>query len=249
MDQMKTGKFIADMRKAQGLTQKELAEKLGMSDKTISKWECGNGMPDNSIMIELCDILHINVNELLSGERLSSENYSQKAEENIMNLIQNTDATERNSKRSFITSLVGVIALIIAIGFIVIISGGMADISWFMDLPSLIIIAGTSLLMLLATGMLKDFFHAFRYFYRTDDTVTKQQLIKSYTAIKLAMLTTMLSGILGVITPFIVILHGMSDLSTLGPNISVMCICVFYSATIDLLLLPIAFRLKAKINE
>ena len=115
MDQMKTGKFIADMRKTQGLTQKELAEKLGLSDKTISKWECGNGMPDNSIMLELCDILHISVNELLSGERLSSENYSQKAEENIMNLIQNTDATERNNKRSFISTLVGVMALILVI--------------------------------------------------------------------------------------------------------------------------------------
>lgn len=249
MDQMKTGKFIADMRKAQGLTQKELAEKLGLSDKTISKWECGNGMPDNSIMLELCDILHISVNELLSGERLSSENYSQKAEENIMNLIQNTDANERNNKRSFISTLVGVMALILVIWFIIITSGGMAGILWFADFTSLVIIMGTSIIMLLSTGTMKDFCYAFRYFCKTDATVSKQELIKSYAAIKLVMLTTMLGGILGVITPFIVVLHSMDSPYSLGPNISVMCICIFYSAIIDLLLLPIAFRLKAKITE
>ena len=70
MDQIKIGKFIAEMRKEQNMTQKQLAELLNISDKTISKWECGKGMPDNSILLELCEALHINVNELLSGEKI-----------------------------------------------------------------------------------------------------------------------------------------------------------------------------------
>ena len=67
MDQIKTGKFIADMRKEQSLTQKELAERLNVSDKLISKWETGRGLPDVTVMGALCEVLRINVNELLSG--------------------------------------------------------------------------------------------------------------------------------------------------------------------------------------
>ena len=75
MDQIKIGKFIAEMRKEQGITQKGLAEKLEISDKTVSKWECGNGLPEISLMMPLCEVLGINVNELLSGEKLSENDY------------------------------------------------------------------------------------------------------------------------------------------------------------------------------
>ena len=88
MDQIKIGKFIAEMRKEQNLTQIDLAEKLGISNKTVSKWECGNGMPDYALVESLCEVLNINVNELLSGERLPSKEYNKKAEENMMSLIQ-----------------------------------------------------------------------------------------------------------------------------------------------------------------
>ena len=88
MNQVKIGKFIAEMRKEQNLTQKQLADKLGISDRTISKWECGKGMPDVGLMIPLCEEIKINVNELLSGERLSENHYSKRAEENMMRLIE-----------------------------------------------------------------------------------------------------------------------------------------------------------------
>ena len=81
MNQIKIGKFIADCRKQVNLTQMQLAEKLGITDKAISKWERGISMPDTSIMLELCDILHISVNELLCGEKISMENNNQKNEE------------------------------------------------------------------------------------------------------------------------------------------------------------------------
>jgi len=81
MDQVKIGKFIASCRKEQGMTQAVLADKLGISDRAVSKWETGKSMPDSSIMLELCGYLQINVNELLSGERISMENYDKKAEE------------------------------------------------------------------------------------------------------------------------------------------------------------------------
>ena len=80
MDQMKIGKFIASCRKEQGMTQAVLAEKLGISDRAISKWETGKSMPDSGIMLDLCELLKINVNELLSGERIMAEAYDKRAE-------------------------------------------------------------------------------------------------------------------------------------------------------------------------
>ena len=86
MDQIKVGKFIAACRKEQGMTQANLAEKLGISDRAVSKWETGKSMPDSGIMLELCELLKINVNELLSGERIMAESYDKRAEENLLEM-------------------------------------------------------------------------------------------------------------------------------------------------------------------
>ena len=88
MDQTKIGKFIAECRKKVNLTQMQLAEKIGITDKAISKWERGMAMPDSSIMLELCDILNISVNELLSGEKISMENNSQKNEQLLLDMAK-----------------------------------------------------------------------------------------------------------------------------------------------------------------
>ena len=88
MDQIKIGKFIAEQRKSVGLTQMQLAERLNITDKAISKWERGLSMPDTSIMLELCDILKINVNELLSGEKICMENNSKKNEQLLLDMAK-----------------------------------------------------------------------------------------------------------------------------------------------------------------
>ena len=86
MDQEKIGRFIASCRKECGYTQASLGEKLGITDRAVSKWERGKSMPDASIMLELCDLLGISVNELLTGEHITMENYKEKAEENMLEL-------------------------------------------------------------------------------------------------------------------------------------------------------------------
>ena len=88
MDQIKIGKFIAECRKNANLTQLQLSEKLGITDKAISKWERGISMPDTSIMLELCDILGISVNELLSGEKIQMENNDQKNEQLLLEMAK-----------------------------------------------------------------------------------------------------------------------------------------------------------------
>ena len=88
MDQIKIGRFIAERRKKASLTQMQLAEKLGITDKAISKWERGVAMPDTSIMLKLCDILGISVNELLSGEKIDMENNNQKNEQLFLEMAK-----------------------------------------------------------------------------------------------------------------------------------------------------------------
>ena len=88
MNQIKIGRFIAECRKQANLTQMQLAEKLGITDKAVSKWERGVAMPDTSIMLELCDILGISVNELLSGEKINMEHNNQKNEQLLLDMAK-----------------------------------------------------------------------------------------------------------------------------------------------------------------
>ena len=91
MNQIKIGKFIASCRKEQGMTQANLAEKLGITDRAVSKWENGKSMPDSGIRLELCELLKINVNELLSGEKIDMNNCEEKTEENLQQVLNRVE--------------------------------------------------------------------------------------------------------------------------------------------------------------
>ena len=131
MDQIKIGKFIAECRKNVNLTQMQLSEKLGITDKAISKWERGISMPDTSIMLELCDILKISVNELLSGEKINMENNDQKNEQLLFEM-----AKELEKKNKTIWNAMWTIMAVSIIGLI----GGLAIIAFFMpEGPSMVV--------------------------------------------------------------------------------------------------------------
>ena len=88
MDQLKIGKFIAECRKKKNLTQMQLAEKLNITDRAVSKWENGRSLPDSSIMLELCSLLDITVNDLLSGEVISVDHYNKELEKNLLEMVK-----------------------------------------------------------------------------------------------------------------------------------------------------------------
>lgn len=115
MDQGKIGKFISEMRKSKKLTQKNLADKLFISEKTISKWECGKGLPEVSLMLPLCEILGISVNELLSGHKINNDEYKVNAEENFLYILKEKEDGKRRLIVSFITALIGGVTLAIMI--------------------------------------------------------------------------------------------------------------------------------------
>lgn len=96
MDLSKIGKFIAEQRKKQGMTQAELAEKLYITDRAVSKWETGKSMPDSSIMLDLCKTLNISVNDLLSGEVVTKmDNYNEKLEQNLLEMVKEKEKADR----------------------------------------------------------------------------------------------------------------------------------------------------------
>ena len=118
MNQEAIGKFIAECRKEKGLTQVQLAEKLNITNRAVSKWETGKSCPDTSIMLELCSILGITVNELLSGERIIMENYQKKAEENLVELQDKKMKAQKMYKT--LTFVWGVITFLLTIAHLAI---------------------------------------------------------------------------------------------------------------------------------
>lgn len=114
MNQEKIGRFIAELRKEKNMTQVDLANKLGITDRAVSKWENGRGMPDLSLLLPLCDTLNISVNELLSGERLNQYDYQEKLEENIINTIDYSDKKIKKNKKIF-TVVLSVILIFVLI--------------------------------------------------------------------------------------------------------------------------------------
>lgn len=116
MDQIKIGKFIAERRKSKKLTQAQLAEKLAITDRAISKWETGKSMPDSSIMLELCDILQITVTDLLYGEVVSMKNYNKETENKLIEMVKEKEQSDRQLLTfEWIIGILSVLVLLIPV--------------------------------------------------------------------------------------------------------------------------------------
>ena len=149
MNQTEIGKFIARCRKEKKLTQAQLAEKLNITDRAVSKWETGKSMPDSSIMLELCEILGITVNELLSGEKIDMEHYEKKADENLIALKRKDENNiTKNGIISILFSVILLIGIMVCLICNIAISGsltwslipvGSIIFAWAISFPSIIL--------------------------------------------------------------------------------------------------------------
>lgn len=220
MNENKIGSFIQLSRKEKGMTQKDLADQIGVSDKTISKWENGNSVPDTEILTSLCKSLDISVNELLSGEKLPEENYSVKAEENMMNLLKENEDNRKNSTIQLVVGIVlGILTLILLLG----ITGGagLHALVWFMDLPSLLGIILICAAVVLCSGVRgkKEVLH-----------IVQKAVIPA--------------GIFMALTAGVVILTRLDNIEYLGPNLAVAMLSMTYAVLIYLILIPVNKRLE-----
>ncbi len=116
MNQEKIGKFIATLRKENNLTQMQLAEALNITDRAVSKWERGKSLPDVSVMLDLCQILHIEVSELLNGERIMKENYNEKQQELLLQMAKQKQ--EADKRLLHLEIVIGAIALVYFLGIL-----------------------------------------------------------------------------------------------------------------------------------
>ena len=140
MEPTRIGRFIAERRKALGLTQRQLAEQLSVSDKAVSKWETGRGLPDVLLMPPLCAALGITVNDLLSGERVGEGDYRKKAEENMMELMRENAENRQRLLQSIACGGVTVVAVC-----------ALVALAAFLPLPAFARVA--LLLLAMATGV------------------------------------------------------------------------------------------------
>ena len=149
MEQVKIGKFISECRKKNNLTQMQLAEKLNITDRAISKWETGKAMPDSGIMMDLCKELKITVNELLSGEMIDMKDYDKKTEELILEMHKQK---EKSDKRLLTIEIVmGVITLVLYIALVM----GVGFLPIKESTQVLIIMLATVLIVIMACVALK----------------------------------------------------------------------------------------------
>ena len=138
MDQIKVGKFIAECRKKNNLTQMQLAEKLGITDRAVSKRENGKAMPDSAIMLELCDALDITVNDLLNGENVTAEEYNHKLEQQLLEMVQQ----KQNTDKSLMTTqiLLMVLSTVMYFTALTVAMVAVADLGWYLLLSIITIV-------------------------------------------------------------------------------------------------------------
>jgi len=149
MDTVKIGQFIKSLRKEKSLTQREVAERLNVSEKTVSKWETGNGMPEVGLMLPLCKFYGIGINELLSGERLDERQYVEKAEENIACLVDRTPPR----KKIIITTISCILVILSSLALILISALFIAEIwikSVVIGIAMIVVFADISVIILVA---------------------------------------------------------------------------------------------------
>lgn len=248
MDQVKIGKFLSELRKEQGMTQQQLADAIGVSNKTISKWECGKGMPEISSITPLCQTLQINVNELLSGERLPEDGYSKKAEENMMNLIQETEISKKKNRNSISIIIVTLITVLLVGGLVVVSSGGVSMGLMLLDWPTLLPMLMITGLFLLGTHLGTPFLQAFGI-VTGKRIASEEELIQARAAVKLASNSLLGMGVFETCVGFIAIMlagvEASFPMETLLVAIPIALLGILYGLIAFLLLLPIRMKLEA----
>ena len=225
-----------------------LADQVGLTDKAVSKWERGKSVPDSTMIADLCRILHISVNEFLSGEDIQKESYPDKAEENMKVLMKEHNFQKKNSKLIIVSMAIGFILTLIGVVSTFMNTQGFYLITYFIDMPSLLFLFGVDLIILVLSGAVIDFFRSFAICFGKEN-VKEKQIAKSIRAVKLVLILNVLAGVFIFVGQLILTMPQALESGTMPQVVSILIITVWYSIFLDLLLLPVLFRLQNKREE
>lgn len=256
MNQEKIGAFIADMRKSRGMSQKQLADEVGVTDKSVSKWECGKSMPEISKMESLCEALQININELLSGERLSESVYLEKAEENMLNLIHESEikVNQTNSVSVIMMIVLSVLVIAFIMQWTISFSGAVGWAVWI-DMPTLMPMVVVPVLYLIGTKTVRAFRRAF-VIVCSKKSYAHTEIYTSEIAVKMFQASWLVTGVLMSALGYLALaISAASDyarpdrFAVMTLNFAVASLGIVYGLIGYLILIPIKTKLALYMNK
>ena len=253
MNQTKIGKFISDMRKQQGLTQKQLAEQLNVTDKTVSKWETGYRLPDASILPELSSVLKVDINELLAGEKFSTqefspEEYAQKTQSNIVGLVSELNEIDKRSRSKSIGTIVGISLTGLALLLLFAASLRTGRIIDVIDLPTLIYLLGLKFAVLSISGWFHDYLNAWKMCL-PGKHLSEQEMKLAMQAVRYAGALTVTLGCLIALLGLFSLLNYMEDLSLIWPSLAQIVLTLLYASIVKAIYVILTFKIMRMIRN
>ena len=250
MDQIKIGEFIAQKRKEQGLTQMQFAELVGVSNKTVSKWETGSRMPDVAIIQEVCDVLKISVNELLAGEEFAEKEFIQKTEDNIIGLVQELDEIKETKTSRWLGILCGILIIMINATF------GRAyqqsifsdesfyfNFSMFLDGPILFYIFGMFFLMLGVTGAFTRYIAGYKCWLNIKN-YNENEMNKIICTLEYANKLILLIGLFVMLVNIVAICMSIGHTEAVGPFLAATVLSLIYMVIIEFIHNQVLYKCK-----
>lgn len=248
MDQIKIGKFIAERRRKEGLTQKQLAGLLHLTDKTVSKWETGCRLPDASLLPALSSILKADINELLAGEEflsqeVSAEEYAKKAERNLLGLVTELNELGHQSRGKTIGAAAGFLLTGAACLYLFAFSSRMGKIGDMFDLPTLLCLLGLKFTILAACGWFRDYLNGWRALLPKSAPPANELEPAMQAAAFAGTLTLAIGGLIALLGLFS-LLNYMEQPVSLGASLAQIVLTLLYAAIGKTIYVILAWKLK-----
>ncbi|MDE6903698.1 MAG: helix-turn-helix domain-containing protein [Lachnospiraceae bacterium] len=243
INQIKIGQFIAESRRELGMTQREVAEQIGVTDKTISKWETGNRLPDASLLMDLCRVLKVDVNELLKGERFCPENYGKNAADNLVDLVGEINGIKQEKKGRYIGTFLGVASLVLGIGAVLLLSPGAVRLWDYVDISVIAVFLGILCLVWASAGCFHDYISAWKIciFHRQISEKEGKTAVQTFS---FACAVILIVGSIISLAGMISLCGYWGETGNLGPSLAQTVLSLLYTALLELIHVIALYKLK-----
>ena len=251
MDQIKIGEFIARKRKEQELTQMQFAEAVGVSNKTVSKWETGLRMPDVAILQDVCDVLKITINELLAGEdfsEYSEKEYMKKAEDNVIGLMQEVNEIKETKRGGLLGVLCSIPIMIGAMVLTLLHVVGATNIVYFFNVPTIFYMAGLFLFILGVTGAFPKYIAGYKCLFNIRK-YNRNEMCKIVCTLEYVRKLTWTIGFAIFMINVMAISINYTHLEVIGPFLAGAVVSPFYTIIVEFIHSYILYKCRLTMTD